>query len=526
MSKSVQKCPKVSLTSANDSKVISTFSSAGPDWVRDFYRRHGEKIRKYKASCMPAGFTFVSIQTQVNWLKFLQILSSGVKGMENIFEEQRGASRIWNCDETGFQFHGTNAGICIWAEKGSKRVKQCYSGGKTMITVVMCGSAAGQRMNPFVIYPSTEASIRKGIGFDFDHYPGASFHASETGWMNRNLFPEFIEHFHREAQRMLLRRPLMLILDGAAMHISAGTIERAQRYNIELFLLPPNATSAMQPMDISVMGPLKIAWREERAVWTYKHLGPDGVISKKNFLHVLKPTIERAATPDNIKAGFRKAGIYPLNVEKPKENKDMFLGREQMSTITDARVLQDIRTMKKGPQYISYGELPAKFFRPGDNPKKEIQSVYMKLEYHKEGEPTDELKKAITREVYTDFVTSRFLGGVEYRLVSSDIPRLDDSKRQIVQRVKVHIVFKSGDMKVSTFTPMEWAAATGSPHEVHIFQYFSKSDSKFRFFTKKYIFPNLDTLDTFWTLWTLEKNFKIFFTLCKILSQFFKISNL
>ena len=386
--------------------------------------------------------------------------------MENIFDDLRTARRIWNCDETGFQMMPGNRGVFIWQEKGAKRAKQCYTGGKMMITVMVCGSAAGDLMKPFVIYPGSEASVKRGIGFDFDKYPGASFHATETGWMSRPLFTEFLDHFHHEAERMKIKRPILLILDGAVMHIHTGAIERARAHNIELFLLPPNATSAMQPMDIAVMKPIKDAWRALKTVHSYQHLGPEGVISKKNFLSILKPTLEKGASADNIRAGFRKAGIYPLNAEQPKSNKEMFLAQDDLTTIEDARVLQDIRQLKQGPQYISYGELPARFVRPSDHPQKEIVAVYVTMEYHEEGQPKDVLRRALSQEEYSSFVTSRYHHGVEYRIVPSSIPRLDDNKRCIVRRVKVQIQFKTGDLKVTVYTPQEWMAATGSVHEV------------------------------------------------------------
>ncbi|KAK3801430.1 hypothetical protein RRG08_041785 [Elysia crispata] len=61
-------------------------------------------------------------------------------------------SRIFNCDESGFQLSGSGFNKVL-ASKGEKRVYQVSTDTHTQMTVLACGSAAGEVHNPLIIFP-------------------------------------------------------------------------------------------------------------------------------------------------------------------------------------------------------------------------------------------------------------------------------------------------------------------------------------------------------------------------------------
>ncbi|KAK7130403.1 hypothetical protein R3I93_019897 [Phoxinus phoxinus] len=69
----------------------------------------------------------------------------------------------------------------------------------------------------------------------------------------------------------------------------------------------------LQPLDISVFNPLKGVFSTLASRMGL--VRGDMVVGKKHFSSVLKHAYEKAVTAANIKAGFRKAGIYPLSRE-------------------------------------------------------------------------------------------------------------------------------------------------------------------------------------------------------------------
>ena len=70
-------------------------------------------------------------------------------------------------------------------------------------------------------------------------------------------------------------------------------------------------TQDSQPLDCTVLGPLKHHWSATCHEFQQKH--PGMVISKLNFIELFAKAWLQALTPANIVAGFRSRGIYPFN---------------------------------------------------------------------------------------------------------------------------------------------------------------------------------------------------------------------
>ncbi|CAG5021787.1 unnamed protein product [Parnassius apollo] len=75
--------------------------------------------------------------------------------------------------------------------------------------------------------------------------------------------------------------------------------------------MPAHTSHILQPLDVGVFRPLKAAWRAE--LQNYKVNNPTSVPTRFDFHKFLTPVYEKCFTPTNIRAGFRKAGLYPIN---------------------------------------------------------------------------------------------------------------------------------------------------------------------------------------------------------------------
>jgi len=64
-------------------------------------------------------------------------------------------------------------------------------------------------------------------------------------------------------------------------------------------------------MDKSVFGPLEHYW-EEQVLQFYSH-STDRTLTKQRFGKIFTEAWDKAATPANIKAGFRATRIYPFS---------------------------------------------------------------------------------------------------------------------------------------------------------------------------------------------------------------------
>lgn len=101
----------------------------------------------------------------------------------------------------------------------------------------------------------------------------------------------------------------LLILDGHVSHVSIDTVQEARHQGIDLITLPSHTSHAMQPLDVSLFKPFKVAFKAYRDFWTYRFAGASA--KKENLAQWVSLALRRALTVENIKQGFRTCGIWP-----------------------------------------------------------------------------------------------------------------------------------------------------------------------------------------------------------------------
>eukprot|EP00118_Oscarella_pearsei_P023041 m.271081 g.271081 ORF g.271081 m.271081 type:complete len:259 (+) comp40549_c0_seq5:2584-3360(+) len=89
------------------------------------------------------------------------------------------APRLWNCDESGMRTGGCYSKARILAQKGARTVSETgNSSGKEQISVLVCGSAIGQVMPPYVLYKSEQLDVSWMSGGP----EGTLYASSSSGW--------------------------------------------------------------------------------------------------------------------------------------------------------------------------------------------------------------------------------------------------------------------------------------------------------------------------------------------------------
>ncbi len=211
--------------------------------------------------------------------------------------------RIYNCDESFLPLDGSR-------EKGvtHKKSKCMYAqvNGTTEHITMLCGaSAAGVALPPMIIYPKAFP----GGAYTFKGPDDAVYAKSESGWVDSDLFLAWMKKIF--LVHAVSQRPVILIVDGHGSHVNLELIDLARNNNIILFCLPPHTTHLLQPLDVSVFKSLKDNFY--RSLRAFCFVKKSFVVSKKEFASVVKEPFEKALCITNIKAGFRKCGIYPFN---------------------------------------------------------------------------------------------------------------------------------------------------------------------------------------------------------------------
>ncbi|XP_059898453.1 uncharacterized protein LOC132450380 [Gadus macrocephalus] len=213
---------------------------------------------------------------------------------------------------------------------GQKQVGSVTSAERgTLVTVALAGNAQGDLVPPFFIFP------RKRFK---DHFlrggpVGCAGSGNPTGWMKEPDFLLYLAHFTSHT-RVSKESKLLLLLDNHTSHLSIAAIDYCRANGIVLLSFPPHCTHRLQPMDISVFGPLKgkrclreTCGRAESYIsLTIHYIPPDWklmshclktmyFLEDHTHAHILEmiDTLPKAATVNNITSGFSSPGIWPFN---------------------------------------------------------------------------------------------------------------------------------------------------------------------------------------------------------------------
>jgi hypothetical protein len=144
---------------------------------------------------------------------------------------------------------------------------------------------------------------------------GAAVTTSESGFMNAALFEEWMSFFAGSIPTNV-RRPLLLILDGCGSHYSSRIVYAAERLQIMLVFLPPNATHLLQPLDVTVFATLKD--RICKLIAGLVEEDDDGgfSISKDDAIALASLAWRGSKVGRNIRRGFTACGLFPLSLVK------------------------------------------------------------------------------------------------------------------------------------------------------------------------------------------------------------------
>ena len=107
----------------------------------------------------------------------------------------------------------------------------------------------------------------------------------------------------------------LLILDGHGSHATEDFMWECFSHHIQLLYLPAHTSHVLQPLDLAIFRLLKHAYRKHsHRLYLQEDTSP---FCKSGFLLCLAKARTEAITSQNIKAGWRAAGLWPLNSQKP-----------------------------------------------------------------------------------------------------------------------------------------------------------------------------------------------------------------
>ena len=215
---------------------------------------------------------------------------------------------IYNLDETGLQLE--HRPLKVIAGKSSYKTQAITSPNSATTTLIACINAAGTALPPFYVF---KGKLRN---YDLLHgaAPNSAYEMSESGWSNGQILVKYLKtHFLKYIQKGLVDNhdPVLLIYDGHASHVNLDLIRWAIENNIILFVLPPHASHALQPLDVGCFAPFKACYYSQCNLMMAKQRGR--VINRYDVAALSGNAYLKTMTPTNTVAAFKKCGISPFN---------------------------------------------------------------------------------------------------------------------------------------------------------------------------------------------------------------------
>ena len=164
-----------------------------------------------------------------------------------------------------------------------------------------------EKLPPLFILNSQSGMVSYGIQEDS---PAASvlFSRHRAGWTDNDLYLKWFRDVFLPS--IPTERPALLIVDGRKAVITADILEEARKNKILLLCRPEHSALLLQPLNMSLAGPLKQGFAKASAA--YPEVTFD-VVDRVNFVKLYKAAWCMSITPQLIQDGFRRAGIFPFN---------------------------------------------------------------------------------------------------------------------------------------------------------------------------------------------------------------------
>jgi hypothetical protein len=265
-----------------------TNKRASKDWLRGFFHRQTNlSIRKPEPTSLSRATSF------------------NKKNVGEFFDRLQHLYEKYHFDDTGLQtVHQPSK---IIAEKGKKQVGRATSGEKgETVTVCATINAIGNSIPPFFIFPRARYK-----DYMLKNAPiGSIGSANPSGWMNGQIFLQYLQHFSKFVSSNT-DSPVLLLCDNHESHVSIEVINFAREKNIVILTLPPHCSHKLQPLDVGVFYSFKVFIGYEHDKWLLNN--PGKTITIYEIGEFLKNAYSESFTKENIESGFRATGIFPFD---------------------------------------------------------------------------------------------------------------------------------------------------------------------------------------------------------------------
>lgn len=296
---------------ANLLREVRDAPCVGPRWASNFVRRQPELRTRWSRPYDYQRAKCEDPEIIDAWFHLFQ----NMVAKHGILE-----SDIWNFDETGFLMGQISSTLVVTSSEGRGKAKKIQPGNREWVTVIQAIQSGGEVIPPYVVVAGKmhlESWYR-----DSPFPPDWTIDLSETGWTNNRIGFDWIQHFDKHSRSRTTGAKRLLVLDGHESHHSAKFEDYCKENNIITLCMPAHSSHLLQPLDVGCFSVLKRLYGKEIEKLMRNHIHH---ITKPDFFSAFHTSFMATFHPENVRGGFRGAGLVPFSPERVLSQLDIKL---------------------------------------------------------------------------------------------------------------------------------------------------------------------------------------------------------
>lgn len=293
----------------------------GPFWVKEYLQRHKDKLRNHTPRHVD-NVRYVAFNAFTVGSFFAQV--SLVYQNYKI----RSPSQVFNLDETGFSPGRDVIGMkCsrVITEVGASAVTPKLSFNYTnRVSIIVCVCASGTSVAPGIVFkgvrePTLSSGAMSARVTQLVKEPWSVYWRRDTASVDSYIFGRWIDRFIAAVRTDVDSNDwAVLFYDALRAHMTSTVVEKLYKEKVAVVALPAHTSDRMQPLDVSVFGPMKqytVKHLSQRSLEMERQIPGEYKLTGIELLDAILHGYEKSITIANITSGFQKSGIWPLNAE-------------------------------------------------------------------------------------------------------------------------------------------------------------------------------------------------------------------
>ena len=143
----------------------------------------------------------------------------------------------------------------------------------------------------------------------------AKVHYRDPTGVDGTIILSWVNSYLEETADLWSTCKMMVVFDGHTSHLSLRVLLRLAQTNVIVHGLPAHTSHFMQPLDVSVFGPMKGSSKGLVSAYVSNPANVGSKFTVYTACELVAAIYNSAITPSKIKFGFASTDVWPVNMD-------------------------------------------------------------------------------------------------------------------------------------------------------------------------------------------------------------------